>query len=109
MCFSVLQEWAEELFNLASNLLVQNMCREACLEKAYVFRTHVCTVSINTRKAHSNIYLHHTQNEYVNQVWSKESGCHIKFVLYFIYTEEKAKYSDSTKNQCLPSMHAILQ
>ncbi|XP_074541137.1 1-phosphatidylinositol 4,5-bisphosphate phosphodiesterase beta-1 isoform X1 [Halichoeres trimaculatus] len=30
------KEWAEELFNLASNLLVQNMSREACLEKAYV-------------------------------------------------------------------------
>uniref|UniRef100_A0A3B4TZ36 1-phosphatidylinositol 4,5-bisphosphate phosphodiesterase n=1 Tax=Seriola dumerili TaxID=41447 RepID=A0A3B4TZ36_SERDU len=29
------KEWAEELFNLASNLLVQNMSREACLEKAY--------------------------------------------------------------------------
>lgn len=28
------QEWAEELFNLASNLLVQNMSREDCLEKA---------------------------------------------------------------------------
>ncbi|XP_035764578.1 1-phosphatidylinositol 4,5-bisphosphate phosphodiesterase beta-1 [Neolamprologus brichardi] len=31
----IAQEWAEELFNLASNLLVQNMSREACLEKAY--------------------------------------------------------------------------
>uniref|UniRef100_A0A8C5GJJ6 Phosphoinositide phospholipase C n=1 Tax=Gouania willdenowi TaxID=441366 RepID=A0A8C5GJJ6_GOUWI len=30
------KEWAEELFHLASNLLVQNMSREACLEKAYV-------------------------------------------------------------------------
>ncbi|XP_038141984.1 1-phosphatidylinositol 4,5-bisphosphate phosphodiesterase beta-1 isoform X3 [Cyprinodon tularosa] len=29
------KEWAEELFNLASNLLAQNMSREACLEKAY--------------------------------------------------------------------------
>uniref|UniRef100_A0A8D3DJ08 Phosphoinositide phospholipase C n=1 Tax=Scophthalmus maximus TaxID=52904 RepID=A0A8D3DJ08_SCOMX len=29
------KEWAEELFNLASNLMVQNMSREACLEKAY--------------------------------------------------------------------------
>uniref|UniRef100_A0A665V624 1-phosphatidylinositol 4,5-bisphosphate phosphodiesterase n=1 Tax=Echeneis naucrates TaxID=173247 RepID=A0A665V624_ECHNA len=29
------KEWAEELFNLASNLLLQNMSREACLEKAY--------------------------------------------------------------------------
>nr|XP_046229986.1 1-phosphatidylinositol 4,5-bisphosphate phosphodiesterase beta-1 isoform X1 [Scatophagus argus] len=29
------KEWAEELFNLASNLLVQNLSREACLEKAY--------------------------------------------------------------------------
>uniref|UniRef100_A0A8C5GJ52 1-phosphatidylinositol 4,5-bisphosphate phosphodiesterase n=1 Tax=Gouania willdenowi TaxID=441366 RepID=A0A8C5GJ52_GOUWI len=29
------KEWAEELFHLASNLLVQNMSREACLEKAY--------------------------------------------------------------------------
>uniref|UniRef100_A0A3Q3LY90 1-phosphatidylinositol 4,5-bisphosphate phosphodiesterase n=1 Tax=Mastacembelus armatus TaxID=205130 RepID=A0A3Q3LY90_9TELE len=29
------KEWAEELFNLASNLLVQNTSREACLEKAY--------------------------------------------------------------------------
>uniref|UniRef100_A0A8D3CVY9 phosphoinositide phospholipase C n=1 Tax=Scophthalmus maximus TaxID=52904 RepID=A0A8D3CVY9_SCOMX len=27
------KEWAEELFNLASNLMVQNMSREACLEK----------------------------------------------------------------------------
>ncbi|CAL8313996.1 unnamed protein product [Boreogadus saida] len=30
----VAKEWAEELFNLASNLLAQNMSREACLEKA---------------------------------------------------------------------------
>uniref|UniRef100_H3CZG0 Phosphoinositide phospholipase C n=1 Tax=Tetraodon nigroviridis TaxID=99883 RepID=H3CZG0_TETNG len=29
------KEWAEELFNLASNLLVQNTSREASLEKAY--------------------------------------------------------------------------
>uniref|UniRef100_A0A8C4IGB2 1-phosphatidylinositol 4,5-bisphosphate phosphodiesterase n=1 Tax=Dicentrarchus labrax TaxID=13489 RepID=A0A8C4IGB2_DICLA len=29
------KEWAEELFSLASNLFVQNMSREACLEKAY--------------------------------------------------------------------------
>uniref|UniRef100_A0A3Q3JY10 1-phosphatidylinositol 4,5-bisphosphate phosphodiesterase n=1 Tax=Monopterus albus TaxID=43700 RepID=A0A3Q3JY10_MONAL len=29
------KEWAEELFKLASNLMVQNMSREACLEKAY--------------------------------------------------------------------------
>ncbi|KAI9528154.1 hypothetical protein NQZ68_023134 [Dissostichus eleginoides] len=28
------KEWAEELFNLASNLFVQNMSREDCLEKA---------------------------------------------------------------------------
>ncbi|CAL8313311.1 unnamed protein product [Lota lota] len=32
----IAKEWAEELFNLASNLLAQNMSREACLEKAYV-------------------------------------------------------------------------
>ncbi|XP_021174264.2 1-phosphatidylinositol 4,5-bisphosphate phosphodiesterase beta-1 isoform X1 [Fundulus heteroclitus] len=31
----IAKEWAEELFNLASNLLAQNMSREACLEKAY--------------------------------------------------------------------------
>lgn len=37
--FYFLQEWAEELFNLASNLLVQNTSREACLEKAYVIPT----------------------------------------------------------------------
>lgn len=29
------KEWAEALFSLASNLLVQNMSREDCLEKAY--------------------------------------------------------------------------
>ncbi|XP_054617426.1 1-phosphatidylinositol 4,5-bisphosphate phosphodiesterase beta-1 isoform X1 [Dunckerocampus dactyliophorus] len=29
------KEWAEELFSLASNLLVQNTSREACLDKAY--------------------------------------------------------------------------
>lgn len=41
MCmFYLLQEWAEGLFSLASNLLVQNMSREACLEKAYVISTH---------------------------------------------------------------------
>ncbi|TNN25918.1 1-phosphatidylinositol 4,5-bisphosphate phosphodiesterase beta-1 [Liparis tanakae] len=39
-------EWAEELFNLASNLLVQNMSREDCLEKAYVTRTHTNTCEI---------------------------------------------------------------
>uniref|UniRef100_A0A3B3V8D0 1-phosphatidylinositol 4,5-bisphosphate phosphodiesterase n=1 Tax=Poecilia latipinna TaxID=48699 RepID=A0A3B3V8D0_9TELE len=31
----IAKEWAEELFSLASNLLAQNMSREACLEKAY--------------------------------------------------------------------------
>nr|XP_057913827.1 1-phosphatidylinositol 4,5-bisphosphate phosphodiesterase beta-1 isoform X2 [Doryrhamphus excisus] len=31
----IAKEWAEELFSLASNLLVQNMSREACLDKAY--------------------------------------------------------------------------
>lgn len=31
----IAKEWAEELFKLASNLLVQNMSREDCLEKAY--------------------------------------------------------------------------
>ncbi|XP_041831604.1 1-phosphatidylinositol 4,5-bisphosphate phosphodiesterase beta-1 isoform X1 [Melanotaenia boesemani] len=31
----IAKEWAEELFNLSSNLLVQNMSREACVEKAY--------------------------------------------------------------------------
>uniref|UniRef100_A0A8B9LN72 Phosphoinositide phospholipase C n=1 Tax=Astyanax mexicanus TaxID=7994 RepID=A0A8B9LN72_ASTMX len=31
----VAKEWAEELFSLASNLLAQNMNREASLEKAY--------------------------------------------------------------------------
>ncbi|KAJ8275385.1 hypothetical protein COCON_G00100100 [Conger conger] len=29
------KEWAEELFSLATNLLAQNMPRDACLEKAY--------------------------------------------------------------------------
>lgn len=37
--FDLLQEWAEELFNLASNLLVQNTSREASLAKAYVIQT----------------------------------------------------------------------
>uniref|UniRef100_A0AAQ4PSU9 Phosphoinositide phospholipase C n=1 Tax=Gasterosteus aculeatus aculeatus TaxID=481459 RepID=A0AAQ4PSU9_GASAC len=37
------KEWAEELFNLASNLLVQNMSREDCLEKAYVSCTRTRT------------------------------------------------------------------
>ncbi|XP_054900238.1 1-phosphatidylinositol 4,5-bisphosphate phosphodiesterase beta-1 [Poeciliopsis prolifica] len=32
----IAKEWAEELFSLASNLLAQNMSREACLEKAYI-------------------------------------------------------------------------
>uniref|UniRef100_A0A8D2ZXH1 1-phosphatidylinositol 4,5-bisphosphate phosphodiesterase n=1 Tax=Scophthalmus maximus TaxID=52904 RepID=A0A8D2ZXH1_SCOMX len=36
------KEWAEELFNLASNLMVQNMSREACLEKAE--NSSVCVV-----------------------------------------------------------------
>lgn len=31
----VAKEWAEELFSLASNLLAQNMSREACLDKVY--------------------------------------------------------------------------
>ncbi|XP_029112326.1 1-phosphatidylinositol 4,5-bisphosphate phosphodiesterase beta-1 isoform X2 [Scleropages formosus] len=31
----VAKEWAEELFDLASNLLAQNMSRESCLEKVY--------------------------------------------------------------------------
>uniref|UniRef100_A0A667ZQP2 1-phosphatidylinositol 4,5-bisphosphate phosphodiesterase n=1 Tax=Myripristis murdjan TaxID=586833 RepID=A0A667ZQP2_9TELE len=31
----IAKEWAEELFSLASNLLAQNMSREAYLEKAY--------------------------------------------------------------------------
>uniref|UniRef100_A0A8C7JFH4 1-phosphatidylinositol 4,5-bisphosphate phosphodiesterase n=1 Tax=Oncorhynchus kisutch TaxID=8019 RepID=A0A8C7JFH4_ONCKI len=32
----IAKEWAEELFGLASNLLAQNMSREACLEKVTV-------------------------------------------------------------------------
>lgn len=52
--FYFLQEWAEELFNLASNLLVQNMSREACLEKAYVTgcmhtRTHARTQAVSNK------------------------------------------------------------
>ncbi|KAJ8384072.1 hypothetical protein AAFF_G00212040 [Aldrovandia affinis] len=31
----VAKEWSDELFGLASNLLAQNMSREACLEKVY--------------------------------------------------------------------------
>ncbi|XP_076872901.1 1-phosphatidylinositol 4,5-bisphosphate phosphodiesterase beta-1 isoform X3 [Brachyhypopomus gauderio] len=31
----VAKEWSEELFSLVSNLLAQNMSREACLEKVY--------------------------------------------------------------------------
>jgi len=31
---SLMKEWADELFSLASNLLAQNMGRESCLEKA---------------------------------------------------------------------------
>ncbi|XP_023808615.1 1-phosphatidylinositol 4,5-bisphosphate phosphodiesterase beta-1 isoform X2 [Oryzias latipes] len=31
----IAKEWAEELFKLASNLLVQNSSRETCLEKVY--------------------------------------------------------------------------
>lgn len=33
LCVYLWQEWAEELFKLASNLLVQNSSRETCLEK----------------------------------------------------------------------------
>ncbi|KTF92287.1 hypothetical protein cypCar_00046658 [Cyprinus carpio] len=32
---SLMKEWADELFSLASNLLAQNMGRESCLEKAF--------------------------------------------------------------------------
>uniref|UniRef100_A0A3B3YPB7 1-phosphatidylinositol 4,5-bisphosphate phosphodiesterase n=1 Tax=Poecilia mexicana TaxID=48701 RepID=A0A3B3YPB7_9TELE len=39
----IAKEWAEELFSLASNLLAQNMSREACLEKAV-------TLSVFTHK-----------------------------------------------------------
>uniref|UniRef100_A0A8C6U0B9 Phosphoinositide phospholipase C n=1 Tax=Neogobius melanostomus TaxID=47308 RepID=A0A8C6U0B9_9GOBI len=35
----IAKEWAEELFKLTSNLMVQNMSREDCLEKAYVSLT----------------------------------------------------------------------
>ncbi|MCJ8743730.1 hypothetical protein PDJAM_G00097600 [Pangasius djambal] len=31
----VAKEWSDELFSLASNLLIQNMSRESCLEKVY--------------------------------------------------------------------------
>uniref|UniRef100_A0A8D3E916 Phosphoinositide phospholipase C n=1 Tax=Scophthalmus maximus TaxID=52904 RepID=A0A8D3E916_SCOMX len=49
------KEWAEELFNLASNLMVQNMSREACLEKAYV----ICTDT----HIHTHTHTHtHTQS-----------------------------------------------
>uniref|UniRef100_A0A671TXT1 Phosphoinositide phospholipase C n=1 Tax=Sparus aurata TaxID=8175 RepID=A0A671TXT1_SPAAU len=46
-------EWAEELFKLASNLLVQNMSREDCLEKAYVHthtHTHTYTQAAHRQK-----------------------------------------------------------
>uniref|UniRef100_A0A671TXR6 Phosphoinositide phospholipase C n=1 Tax=Sparus aurata TaxID=8175 RepID=A0A671TXR6_SPAAU len=47
------KEWAEELFKLASNLLVQNMSREDCLEKAYVHthtHTHTYTQAAHRQK-----------------------------------------------------------
>uniref|UniRef100_A0A4W6DUW3 Phosphoinositide phospholipase C n=1 Tax=Lates calcarifer TaxID=8187 RepID=A0A4W6DUW3_LATCA len=48
------KEWAEELFNLASNLLVQNMSREACLEKAYVIYIHMlCTHTHTHTRTHT--------------------------------------------------------
>ncbi|XP_069090246.1 1-phosphatidylinositol 4,5-bisphosphate phosphodiesterase beta-1 isoform X1 [Pleurodeles waltl] len=31
----IAKEWADEIFNLATNLLAQNMSRDACLEKAF--------------------------------------------------------------------------
>ncbi|XP_069464387.1 1-phosphatidylinositol 4,5-bisphosphate phosphodiesterase beta-1 isoform X3 [Ambystoma mexicanum] len=31
----IAKEWADEIFSLATNLLAQNMSRDACLEKAY--------------------------------------------------------------------------
>lgn len=50
-----LQEWAEELFNLASNLLVQNTSREACLEKAYVIQTRKHMLSCMSRSKFSSM------------------------------------------------------
>lgn len=58
--FYLLQEWAEELFNLASNLLVQNMSREACLEKAYVVHTHMHATRTHKHK-HIQYTSSHTQ------------------------------------------------
>lgn len=76
-----LQEWAEELFNLASNLLVQNTSREACLEKAYVIATH--TFMHESLK----VYLHESKDEYANQ------GCYIMFVLDFMEMATAGKFA----------------
>uniref|UniRef100_A0A8C9VAF7 Phosphoinositide phospholipase C n=1 Tax=Scleropages formosus TaxID=113540 RepID=A0A8C9VAF7_SCLFO len=40
----VAKEWAEELFDLASNLLAQNMSRESCLEKVSLFLPPTCSI-----------------------------------------------------------------
>uniref|UniRef100_A0A4W4FMP3 1-phosphatidylinositol 4,5-bisphosphate phosphodiesterase n=1 Tax=Electrophorus electricus TaxID=8005 RepID=A0A4W4FMP3_ELEEL len=51
----VAKEWSEELFSLASNLLAQNMSREACLEKrSSVFCSSIFRVFSTDRKRVEN-------------------------------------------------------
>uniref|UniRef100_A0A3P8RD71 Phosphoinositide phospholipase C n=1 Tax=Astatotilapia calliptera TaxID=8154 RepID=A0A3P8RD71_ASTCA len=80
----IAKEWAEELFNLASNLLVQNMSREACLEKAYVTgcmhtRTHT-HASSPPSGAKSRPYL--TVEQMTDFINSKQRDPRLNEILY---------------------------
>uniref|UniRef100_A0AAX7V4C4 Phosphoinositide phospholipase C n=1 Tax=Astatotilapia calliptera TaxID=8154 RepID=A0AAX7V4C4_ASTCA len=84
----IAKEWAEELFNLASNLLVQNMSREACLEKAYVTgcmhtrthtHAHMQAVS-NKMGAKSRPYL--TVEQMTDFINSKQRDPRLNEILY---------------------------
>uniref|UniRef100_A0A8C4IER2 Phosphoinositide phospholipase C n=1 Tax=Dicentrarchus labrax TaxID=13489 RepID=A0A8C4IER2_DICLA len=84
------KEWAEELFSLASNLFVQNMSREACLEKAnppcfpplfpfYIPTTHPILSSF-LRGAKSRPYLSVEQmTEFIN---NKQRDPRLNEILY---------------------------
>uniref|UniRef100_A0A8C7JCR9 Phosphoinositide phospholipase C n=1 Tax=Oncorhynchus kisutch TaxID=8019 RepID=A0A8C7JCR9_ONCKI len=73
----IAKEWAEELFGLASNLLAQNMSREACLEKAALLAWETC---VNIAKASE---VDNIQSEYIKCKTTKMNSKHYTYRNFF--------------------------
>lgn len=97
--FYFLQEWAEELFNLASNLLVQNMSREACLEKAYVTGCmHTRTRKQSRTKCKSTVPKIDMKIRSASTRNVTHSRSHIRDLMYFTWTKMVKCYVKILRN-----------